>query len=78
MCFFGGGGGSANSQPETPAAAPAAPLPAADAPKIGQTRRDENIRNFGAEDGPNYRVRTGANGTEEEDYRVDGPAGITM
>lgn len=75
MCFFGGGGGS-NSQPEAPAAAPAAPLPAADAPKIGQTRRDENIRNFGAEDGPNYRVRTGT--TDEEDYRVADEAGISM
>lgn len=75
MCFGGGGG---NSQPETPAASPAAPLPAADAPKVGQTRRDENIRNFGSEDGPNYRVRTGGNSMEEEDYRVGDEAGIRM
>jgi len=77
MCFFGGGGGSAaQSQPETPAASPAAPLAAADAPKVGQTRRDENLRNFGTEDGPNYRVRSGS--TEEEDYRVADKAGIQM
>lgn len=76
MCFFGGGGGQ--KEPETPAASPAAPLPAADAPKIGQTRRDENIRNFGSEDGPNYRVRSSGGVQEEEDYRVENTSGIQM
>lgn len=50
--------------PVTPAAAPAAPLPTPDAPKIGETREEENLKNFGS-DAPRYRVRTDA------DYGVD-------
>lgn len=51
MCF---GGGKAQ-ETETPARAPDAPLPAPDDPEIGQTRRDENVANFGQDDVP-YRV----------------------
>lgn len=42
-------------EPETPAKAPDAPLPAPDEPTIGETRRDENVKNFGQEEVP-YRV----------------------
>lgn len=41
---------------EEPAAAPAPPLPAPDAPAVGQSRRDETRDNFG-DDAPNYRVK---------------------
>lgn len=49
MCF------GSKQKTETPAAAPVAPLPAPKAPDIGETRREENISNFGT-DTPSYRV----------------------
>lgn len=60
MCI---GGSSSSSKPpkvETPAAAPAPVLPAADVPIIGDTRQRENKRNFGKIDGPSYRIRNDA------------------
>lgn len=46
----------------TPAAAPAAPLPVAEEPTIGDTRRQENLKNFG-KDTPSYRSREDETGT---------------
>lgn len=73
MCFFGGGsggggGGTNTTEVVTPAPAPSAPLPAPDAPKIGETRRDENLKNFGTEN-PQYRVR--GSSRDDEEYRVE-------
>lgn len=55
---------SSRSQPETytPAAAPAAPLPAAPEPTIGDTRRQQNIAFYGKET-PSYKAREGGSGT---------------
>lgn len=44
------------SKPEEPAAAPAPPLPAPDAPAIGDSRRKEARDQFG-QDAPSYRVK---------------------
>lgn len=44
------------TQTFTPAASPAAPLPVAEEPTIGDTRRQENLKNFG-KDTPTYRAR---------------------
>lgn len=57
MCI---GGGSKTPKTETPAAAPAPVLPAADVPIIGSARQRENKRNYGKIDGPSYRVRNDA------------------
>lgn len=51
MCF-----GGKTPAAETPAAAPAPPLPAADDPEIGASRREESIDAFG-QDQPSYRVK---------------------
>jgi hypothetical protein len=51
MCF-----GSKQKEPETPAAAPAPPLQAPDAPLIGKSRIEETRDQYGA-DSPNYRVK---------------------
>lgn len=51
MCI----GGKSQPKAEDPAAAPAPPLEAPEAPEIGDARRKETMDNFGA-DAPNYRV----------------------
>ncbi len=56
MCF------SKGNKAETPAAAPAPPLEAPDAPEIGEARRKENEELFG-DDTPSYRVSRKDTGT---------------
>ena len=52
MCF----GGSKTPEPTpTPAPAPSAPMPPAEEPEIGTSRKKESKENFGAEV-PTYRV----------------------
>lgn len=69
MCF------GSKQKTETPAAAPAAPLPAPKAPLVGETRRDENIAAFG-QDTPTYRVTrkkdTAASRKVSENRKADG------
>lgn len=67
MCFLGGGGSQQSSStqaPNVPAPAPAAPVPAPEPPKIGETRREENLSNYGSES-PEYRVRRKKNAKPE-------------
>lgn len=56
MCLSGGS--SEPPEQHVPAAAPAAPLPPADEPGIGEGRERENKANFGDIRGPDYRIRT--------------------
>lgn len=70
MCFSAGrSSGSSSGGAAVPAPAPNAPIPAPEPPKIGESRREENLANFGSET-PEYRVRRSKKNKPEV-----GPAG---